>query len=402
MKILTFSTLYPNKNQPNNGIFVENRLRHLLKDTKIQATVVAPVPWVPSFFKKSKSYGSFVSIPKVETRHNITIHHPRYLVIPKIGWYITPLFMYLATRNLIKQLHTKEKFDLIDAHYFYPDGVAAAALAQKLKLPFTITGRGTDLTLIPKYFLPRKMIEWASKKANALITVSASLKDDIISLNIDPNKITPLRNGIDLELFHTLETNQIRQFFSFPHQKKILLSVGYLIERKGNEFTITALASLPHDFHLVLAGSGPEEIKLKKIIHDLHLNDRVTFLGQVPHHDLIKLYNAADCLILASSREGWPNVLLEAIACGCPVVSTRVNGTPEIILKPEAGILIDDRKPETIAKGILELFKNLPSRAETSAYAKDFTWKETSLGQEKIFKKICKEHKEKRTINSSS
>ncbi len=102
--------------------------------------------------------------------------------------------------------------------------------------------------------------------------------------------------------------------------------------------------------------------------------------------------DAADCLVLASSREGWPNVLLEAIACGCPVVSTRINGTPEIVQKPEAGILIDDRKPETIAKGILDLFRNLPSREKTSAYAKDFTWKETSLGQEEIFKKICKKY----------
>lgn len=396
MKILTFSTLYPNKNQPNNGIFVENRLRHLLKDTKIQAIVVAPVPWVPSFLKKSKSYGPFVSISEIETRHDITIYHPRYLVIPKIGWYITPLFMYLATRKLIKQLHKKEKFDLIDAHYFYPDGVAAAALAQKLKLPFTITGRGTDLNILPKYFLPRTMIKWAAKKANALITVSKSLKEALVALYVNSDKITSLRNGIDSNSFHLLKKTDFQNTYPFPTNKKIILSVGNLVENKGNEFTIRALASLPHDFHFVLAGSGPEEAKLKKIITELHLNDRVTFLGQVPHHDLIKLYNAADCLILASSREGWPNVLLEAIACGCPVVSTRVNGTPEIIQKPEAGILIDDRKPESIAKGILELFKNLPSRAQTSTYAKDFTWTETSLGQEKIFKKICKEYKANR------
>lgn len=394
MKILTFSTLYPNKNQPNQGIFVENRLRHLMKDTKIQAIVVAPVPWVPSLFKSSKSYGPLVSIPEIETRHNVTIYHPRYLVIPKIGWYFaTPFFMYLATKSLVQKLHQVEKFDLIDSHYFYPDGVAAAALANDLKLPFTITGRGTDLNILPKYFLPKKMIIWSAQKANALITVSSSLKTILVNLGITPDKITSLRNGIDLNLFHLLEKDLFQNTFSFPSNKKIILSVGNIVENKGNEFTIRALAMLPDEYHLVLAGSGPEEAKLRNIIKDLHLNDRVTFLGQVPHHDLIKLYNAADCLVLASSREGWPNVLLEAIACGCPVVSTTVNGTPEIIQKPEAGILIQDRKPETIAKGILDLFKNKSSREKTSAYAKDFTWEETSLGQEKIFKKICKEYK---------
>ena len=113
-------------------------------------------------------------------------------------------------------------------------------------------------------------------------------------------------------------------------------------------------------------------------------------MGRVPHDRLREVYAAADVSVLASVREGWPNVLLESMACGTPAVATRVGGVPEIIARPEAGAIVDDRTPEAIARVISDLFANLPTRDATRAYAKEFGWDETTEGQINLFKSaIC-------------
>lgn len=108
-------------------------------------------------------------------------------------------------------------------------------------------------------------------------------------------------------------------------------------------------------------------------------------MGLVPQAELRNYYGAADALILASSREGWANVLLEAMACGTPVVATRVWGTPEVVAAPAAGVLIDDRSGPGIADGVRRLFENAPARADTRAYAENFSWQDTSRGQMEVF-----------------
>jgi len=206
IKILTFSTLYPDSSRPRHGIFVETRLRHLIANGKVESKVVAPVPWFPVAFGP---YAKFAQVPKAEKRHNINIFRPRFPLIPKIGMSITPLlmaiFLYPVLKKIIKNGYD---FDLIDAHYFYPDGVAAALLGKWLGKPLTITARGTDLNLIPEYTLPRKMIQWAGNQANALITVSSSLKKKLLELGTSEKKINILRNGVDLELFYPEENRK--------------------------------------------------------------------------------------------------------------------------------------------------------------------------------------------------
>ena len=386
--ILTFTTLYPNIIQSTHGVFVENRLRHLRKETNVKARVIAPIPWIPTHKGPFKNYPDYPAIPDTETRCGVEITHPRYLIIPKIGWYLTPWLLYQGTKKAVQALNAKQKIDLIDAHYLYPDGLAAALHAKDLGIPFTMTARGSDVNVIADHILARKMITWAAKRANHIITVSESLKEKLISHHIDRNKVTTLRNGVDLDTFTPQDQKKSRRKFNIPQNNKILLSVGNLIELKGHHLIIKALTMLDNTYQLYIAGSGPDETMLKKLIEKLNLQDRVHLLGKVPHDQLPILYSAADALILASSREGWPNVVLESIACGTPVIANTVNGTPEIIKSPEAGILIKNREAETIKQGIEQLFSNLPNRNDTANYAKAFTWTETSLGQERIFKEI--------------
>jgi len=384
MNILTVTTLYPNKKQFRHGVFIETRLRHLVQTGKIKARVVAPVPWFPFKGDLFKQYSIYADVPTFENRHGIDIYHPRYLVIPKIGMIFTPFFMAISLYFQIKQLNKQNKIDLIDAHYFFPDGVAVTLVNKLLKIPFIISARGTDINLIPEYKIPRKMILWAAEQAQASVTVCKALKDSMVEMGAEEEKIHVYRNGVDLEQFRLLDKQHCRTKYQL--NKKTLVSVGHLIERKGHHLVIKAMQFLPN-YQLLIVGGGEEEKPLKALVETLSLTKQVSFLGEKQQQDLTEIYSAADAMILASSREGWANVLLESMACGTPVVATNIWGTPEVVQNSDAGVLVK-RTPEAIAAGVKTLFDNYPKREGTRNYAEQFSWNSTTQGLLKLFKVV--------------
>lgn len=384
MNILTYTTLFPNLADPNLGVFVRNRLRHLVASGKVNARVVAPVGWFPFKHGIFGKYARFASAPDRENQDGLGVYHPRFPIVPKIGMNWTPDFLAAFSKRTIRKLiQSGFDIDLIDAHYFYPDGVAAAKLKKWLNKPLVITARGTDINLIPRYKKPRQRILYAAEAADAIITVCAALKDALIDLGVDESKITVLRNGVDLQMFKPAYNRQFLRH-KLRMYNTTLLSVGRLDENKGHHLVIEALAELP-GIDLVIAGIGEEEAALRRLVSEHGLGTRVTFLGAVSQRKLCDYYAAADTLVLASSREGWANVLLEAMACGTPVVATRVWGTPEVVTKPEAGILCESRTVESLATSISRLFTNYPDREATRRYAEQFSWDATTAGQLDIF-----------------
>ncbi|GGC99023.1 glycosyltransferase [Aquisalinus flavus] len=386
MRILTLTTLYPNAAMPTHGVFVENRLRALLDEGGVDAKVIAPVPWFPFRQTVFGRYAAFAAAPARETRHDIGISHPRYLLPPKIGmsWAagaLTRCFEREARRLVAEGWD----FDLIDAHYYYPDGVAAVEVARRLGKPVTVTARGTDINLIPSWPRQKRMILDAAAKADASITVCRALKDEMVALGAREEKIHVLRNGVDLDLFRETQREETRMRLGLSGT--VLLSVGHLIERKGHGLVIDALKTLP-DATLVIAGAGPDRSTLEAQVDKSGLAGRVIFTGALPHEDLPAVYSAADVLVLASSREGWPNVLLEAMACGTPCVATPVWGCGEVVAAPEGGRLTKDRSAASIAAAVTELLSNPPTRAHTRAYAEQFSWKETALGLKSLFDRV--------------
>ena len=380
MKILTFSTLFPNSEKPGHGIFVETRLRHLVASGRVQSRVVAPIPWFPSTNPRFGNYARFAKAPRHEVRHGIDVAHPRYPVLPKVGMSIAPFLLAQAVKPAIGRLIDEGfDFDLIDAHYFYPDGVAAAMLARHFNKPLVITARGSDITLFPDYALPRRQILWAARRADAVITVCNALRDEVVAMGIDADRVVSLRNGVDLQLFRPTERAANPMF--------TLLAVGHLVPVKAQDLMIGALSLLP-DVRLVLAGDGPERAKLENLARELKVSDRVTFLGAVPQAQLRTHYGAADALVLSSSREGWANVLLEAMACGTPVVASRVYGTPEVVAAPEAGVLMRERSYQGVADAVNTLRANYPDRAATRRYAERFSWDDTTAGQIRLFDEV--------------
>jgi glycosyltransferase involved in cell wall biosynthesis len=384
IRLLTFSTLYPNNMQPNHGVFVENRLRHLVTSRDVTSTVLAPVPYFPFSSGRFGSWATYAGVARQETRHGLVVHHPRYVVIPKFGMATAPFLLYqAAARALAGLVAAGSDFDAIDAHYLYPDGVAAVWLGKRFGKPVVITARGSDVTQLPDYTVPRRLITRAIAGADALISVSAGLKSALVELGAPSGKVTVLRNGVDTQEFRPTDRAAARAMLGLT--RPTLLSVGHLIERKGHHLIIEAMPMLP-DCALMIVGEGPERALLSALITKLGLADRVRLMGAHPHRELPNFYTAADALVLASSREGWANVLLEAMACGTPVVASDIPGNPEVVQSREAGLIMPANTPRGIADGVQALFADLPSRAATRAYAERFGWDETSAGQHALFR----------------
>lgn len=386
IRLLVFTSLYPNAEQPRHGIFIEERLRHLVAAGRIAATVVAPVPWFPFRHRRFGRYATLARVPCRELRYGIEVLHPRYPVIPKLGMNVAPGLMFRAMLPVLQKLQSSgTAFDLIDAHYFYPDGVAAVRLGRSLGKPVVITARGSDVTWIPRHRGARRQIQWAAGNASAILTVSKALKDKLADLGVDPSGVTVLRNGVDLDRFAPRDCSAIREKLGLAGS--VWLAVGNLVELKGVHLALEALAALP-GVALLIAGQGPEEERLRQLAERFGVSGRVRFLGTVPHAELCEYYNAADALVLASSREGMPNVVLESLACGTPVVAAPFDGVTELLDVPEAGEIAKKRSAEAIASAWLRLRERAPNGAATRSAAERLGWQPVVEAQCALYENV--------------
>ena len=408
MRLLVLTTLFPNAAMPSHGVFVENRLRAFQAQTGAEIRVIAPVPWFPSQNERFGSWAKWAQAPEREVRHGIEITHPRYFLPPKIGMSYAPIALTRCFEKHARQIINEGwDFDIVDAHYYYPDGVAAVRVAQKLGKPVSVTARGTDINLIPNWARQRAMILEASAQTNLTITVANALKTEIIRLGATPEKIHTLRNGVDLELFHPPQDRE-KLRASLGLKGPVLASIGHLIDRKGHDLAISALADLnksqkegaPKNATLLIAGQGPLRGMLEKHAQKCGVANQVRFLGRIDHEKLTDIYGAADMLVLASSREGWPNVLLESMASGTPCIAAPIWGCGEVIGAPEAGRLAAGRTAPAIADAIIECWENLPERSQTRLYAEQFSWLETAERTHKLYKDVIDRHKNRVSVPS--
>ncbi|MEO6196384.1 MAG: glycosyltransferase [Thermoanaerobaculia bacterium] len=376
MRTVTFSTLYPNRVQPRHGIFIEQRLRHLLAAGEVESHVVAPVPWFPWQDPSFGHYGAFARVPYYEERHGIPIYHPRYPRLPKVGLSSAPLLMATAVKPVLEGILERGfDFDLIDAHYAYPDGVAAVLLGRHFGKPVVMSVLGDDAIVYPRFLVPRKLLLWAMESAAGITPVCEALKRHVVELGAPAAKVRVVLHGVDLDLFQPVDRGEARRRLGLAGT--VLLSAGHATPRKGHHLAIEAMRDLP-GFTLLIAGDGWFETRLRELAVSCGVADRVRFLGNVEQEDLKEYYSAADALVLASSREGIANVLLESMACGTPVIATAVWGTPEAINVPEAGVLMKERTVPALVEAARRLFADYPDRAATRRHAASFRWEQTS------------------------
>lgn len=385
MRILTFTSLFPSTARPRHGIFVETRLRQLVSDTGIDARVIAPVPWFPFRSPRFGDYARFAATPRHALRDSgLRVSHPRYLMLPKVGVGLQPESMARAAMADVAALADEGwRPDLIDAHYLYPDGVAAAMLAQRLGLPFVVTARGTDVNVLGRMPGPAQRILDTVRRAAAVIAVSSRLKESLLSLGADADKVVVLRNGVDAELFRPEPGEAARARLCLPNGP-LAACVGNLVPEKGLALAIEALRSLP-EWRLAIVGDGPLRSELAALVAAAGLASRVSFLPVMPQAELRWVYSAADALLLTSTREGWPNVVLESLACGTPVVAVDVGAVGEMITVPEAGRVVAGRDATALAAAVRAVQALGATRAQVRQHALQFDWVSVSRGQWELF-----------------
>jgi len=345
MRVLSFSYCYPSPQRPTWGVFVHQRLRAMAKRCELE--VVSPVPWFP-LLAGGGGGGDVLD--------GLTIHRPRFFYFPGV---LKSLDGRLYARGLRKWLRARRdavnRPDVLDAHFAWPDGVGVSLLARELGIPYVITLRGK---LYPCLDVPsqRRQCAEALAGAAAVISVSRPMAQDAAKLGAKPDRLHIIPNGVDLERFRPADKAQARRELGLPADGRLLVTVGHLGPRKGHRETIRALAALPAGVRLVLVGGSRSgdtgEQALRALAAEAGVADRVIFAGRQPYERVPRYFAAADASVLASYREGCPNVVLESLASGRPVVASRVGAVPEIVSPGVNGELVPPRDADALAKAV--------------------------------------------------
>jgi glycosyltransferase involved in cell wall biosynthesis len=265
-------------------------------------------------------------------------------------------------------------------------------IGKLLRLPVVASARGTDINLYPKFRGLRPMIRWTLKNTAGNIGVCRALADEMIALGAPAEKVTVIGNGVDLKRFHPIDREDARRRLKIEQDALVAVAVGALIPRKGFHFLIPAVASIAERFpklRLYIVGKG-DQSELKALAESHGIADRVLFAGSRPNEELNNWYSAAHMSCLVSSREGWPNVVLESLACGTPVLATGLWGVPEILVSPEFGIMVP-QQTAAIAEGLGQALTKDWDRNIIINYARSRTWNVVAEEVEKYFAHLLKE-----------
>ncbi len=393
LPVLSLSTLFPNDRQPMRGISIAHRLRRLLANGVVQPHVVAPVPWSAPTHRRFGPKAGRAAVSREEERFGLPVTHPPYPTIPKLNTYLAPLLMACALYGHIARIAGATGARLLDAHRLYPDGVAAAWMARRLRLPLVLNACGSDTDLLRKHPLPRRMVLAATRVASAVICGSQALRQRLAEFGVEQSKLHWLRSGVDLKAFAPMHRDEAR--LATGMRGRSLLCVGALCRSEGHHLVIEALRQQPGDVNLTIVGDGADGARLRQLAEDYGVRSRVTFVGVQPQSQLRAFYSAADALVLAPRDEDLPEVVLEAMACGAPVVATALGGIPEVVTSADAGLLTEQRTGTAIAQAISRLLTHPPDRQATRRHAAQFSWDSGTRGRAELITRIVAAERER-------
>lgn len=376
--VVVFTRVYPNEAQPTFGVFVRERMARVAE--YLPVVVVAPVPWFPGQGVIRRWRPAYrPPVPYREEQAGITVYHPRFLCLPGLLKGLDGLFQALGSLPTLRRLRRLGQLDLLDAHFIYPDGVAAWLAARWLGCPYTITLRGT-LVRISRTRLRRLLSRRALLGAARVFSVSDSLRR--VALEMAPQRpVEVVPNGVNLALFGPEDRGSCRRWLGLPEDARVLITVGTLNERKGFHRVIELMPALleqiPDLHYLAVGGSSPDgndEARLRQLARERGVAERVHFAGVVAPERLRYYYAAADLFVLPTRFEGWANVFLEAAACGRPTVTTDVGGNAEVIADDTIGSLVPFGDAEALRRAIVEALARDWDQQAIIDYARANAW----------------------------
>ncbi|GIU73537.1 MAG: glycosyl transferase family 1 [Bryobacteraceae bacterium] len=392
MNVLSLSTVFPRPDLPRQGLFVARRLQHLA--ARLPVEVIAPVPLVDL----SSGRVSFPTrrTPPCRREGRLRVHHPPWWHPPGLGRW-NAVLLARAVEPAATRLRLEFPFDLIDAHFAWPEGVAASELARHFACPYTVTLRGCEL-VHGKVPSRRREMEQALRRAAAVIAVSRELLEFALELGAVPDRSFLVPNGVDASIFHPQPRELIRARLSMQPHRHHLVSAGHLIPGKGHHRLAALLPELARrglDVELWILGDPGAGTDQRPHLHalrrELGLEDRVHVLPSVPPEILAQYMSAADLVCLASEREGWPNVVHEALACGTPVVATRVGAVPDLVCSPDFGRVVPPGDDRALAEAIIEALRTPFDRERIARHGASRSWDAVAEEIAGIFEKILAE-----------
>jgi D-inositol-3-phosphate glycosyltransferase len=311
-----------------------------------------------------------------------------------------PVLSLQAYRKFVQVI---KKCDLVHAHgHVYLSSYLAGKVAKKYKKPFIVTQHNTFIDYQSLLNMLENLNDFTIgksvlKRADRIITVSKETMKYVLRLGADKSKTSVIYNGVDTDYFHPVNKGENRKKLGLPKNRKIILSVRRLVYKNGLDTLIESVPLLTRDnpdLLFVVAGKGPSRKLIENRIKELGIDANIKLTGFVPDRLLPLYYDAADYFILPSaSGEGLPLVLLEAMACGLPVIATTVGGTPEIIKHMKNGVLVPPRNPEAMAETMAKLLSEERLGPTIGKEAREivenrFTWEKNLRQLQDIYKKV--------------
>jgi glycosyltransferase involved in cell wall biosynthesis len=389
-KLLVITHIYPNHLEPTGGLFNSYQVRELAKDYSIK--VIAPLPWFPGlwlFGRRAEFYYSG-RVKKFEVIDEVEVYHPLFISIPKIGRCLQVIFYFLSAWGVVKQINKRFRADLVISMYAYPDACAADWIASIMGKPHIAKVLGSDINLIAKTTIRGSLIKAALQKSKKIVSMSEDLNKKVVELGIPSSKTVVLYNGVDKNIFFLKTQAVCRAKLDIKASTRVILFVGNLKEIKGIEYLIDSFESMQGsipELKLYLIGQGPREFYYKNIVTQKKLQNSISFLGAKGPAEISSWMSAADVLCLPSLNEGLPNVILESLSCGTPVVATRIGGIPEVVHSSEIGLLIEPKNSVLLADALIKALGKKWDRQFISDYGRKFSWEENA----RIFKGVIEE-----------
>lgn len=375
-RVLILSRNYPNSVTPFLGLWVEGLVQHLAKHCDIK--VVAPTPYCPPLTGFT-GFTKFRSIEKEINISGVDVFHPRFLTGPGYSTYNFESNLYFrSVVYTVDQIRESFSFDIIHANFSYPDGVVAAKLSERYGVPFIITEHASWIPWMDNYPRVRQKALWAAERCAFHLAVSNFTKETIAHFTKDTQRLRVIPNGVDSEVFRSLRPDEQ------PNLEQILC-VGVTRHVKGIDVLLHAMkpiAKIKPKLKLIIIGGGfnrdylVEETKLRVMSKELGLSRNVEFAGFKPPNEVARYMRESALLVLPSRRETFATVLIEALACGTPVVATDCGG-PRDIVNEKVGLLVPVEDSKALASSVLTIIDRHGSydRHNIREYAiRNFSW----------------------------
>ena len=386
--ILLISNLFPNFEQPERGIFTYHIARELKK--KCTITVISPLPWSPRIPYLPKQWSIFSVIPIRAHFKEFEVYYPKYFMVPLIGDYFSYLSLYFSLSHFFRSKIFAEKIDLINVHWAYPDAVAVEKIARQFQIPVIVSLLGSDVNrdMHKPYFC--RLIKKTLKNCAQVVTVSGELKKAVINHGIREDKISVINNGVDLDKFPIRDKIQCRSELGLKQGQYYIVFVGRLEPVKGVGTLLEAVNANREKLSrvkIILVGDGSLSQKLKQDCIKNNLHDIFIFAGHQRHDTISKWYGAADLFCLPSLNEGHPNVIMEAIASGRPVVASDVGAISEFVTD-KVGALFQAGNSKSLGEALENVISKNWSPEQIRNLVVTMTWQDSAQKYLNVFENI--------------